>query len=70
MDKEFYAVIDKATNKQVGKGFIKKSEAKTKRNELQEQTKAGLPKENREDQSLWSFKVANGKDHPAQPTKH
>lgn len=67
---EFYVVVDKETNKQVGKGFDKKQEAKAKRNELQAKTKAGLPKETPENQSLWQFKVSNGKDHPLNPTKH
>jgi hypothetical protein len=67
---ELYVVVDKETNKQIGTGFTKKAEAKTKRNELQGKTKAGMPKETPENQSLWSFKVAYGKDHPKNVVRH
>ena len=67
---ELYVVVDKETNKQIGNGFAKKSDAKKKRNELQGKTKAGLPKETPENQSLWSFKVSNGKDHPDNMVRH
>lgn len=62
---ENFTVIDKATNKVIGNGFITKEEAKSKRDELQGKTKDGMPKpEERQNQSLWAFKVSKGKDHP------
>lgn len=70
MAKEIYVVVDKETKKQVGIGFEKRMDAKSKRNELQSKTKMGLPKEKVEDSSQWAFKVSNGKDHPVNPTKH
>lgn len=62
---ENFVVVDNATDKQVGKGFASKDEAKTKRNELQAATKAGMPKlEERPLESAWAFRVSVGKDHP------
>jgi hypothetical protein len=62
---ENFMVVDKATKKQVGKGFPNKEEAKAKRDELQGKTENGMPKpEVRQDQNLWAFKVTRGKDHP------
>lgn len=61
---ELFAVIDKATSKQIGKGFDDKLAAKQKRNELQGATKRGMPpKDQTHDQTLWDFKVTPGKDH-------
>lgn len=62
---EIYVVVDKSTGKNIGTGFTKKTEAKTKRDELQGKTKAGMPEKTAtQDQSLWAFKVSPGKDHP------
>lgn len=68
---ENFMVVDKETQKQVGKGFATKSEAKSKRDDLQGKTKDGMPKpEVRQNQALWSFKVTKGKDHPKLDTIH
>lgn len=66
---EYFKVVDKETEKQIGKGFPTKEQAKAKRDDLQGKTKAGMPKpENRQDQTLWTFKVSPGKDHPKHKT--
>ena len=48
----------------VVKDQASKSVAKSLRDILQSETKAGLPpKEQRHDQNLWDFRVSKGRDH-------